>query len=493
MALKAKAARGVLWTLVEYGGGEGIAFLVFLVLARVISPGDFGLVSLALVFVSFIQLFLNQGFADAVIQRQEIEEDHYSTAFWTNIAIAAAFILVMVCCADRIAALFDQPELAPVLRWLSPLPLGTALVSIHQAVFKRHLDFANFAKRAIVGIGAGGIVGVSMALDGFGVWSLVGQQLTIAAVSVVVLWWACPWQPRLRFSPRCFREMAEFSANVMGSNLVAFIYKKADIALIGYFLGTHELGYYYLVQRLFLTMGLVTQSTIQAIVMPVLSRVQNDPARFREIFTRTVQLLNASWLPLILGAGLVASLLLPTVFGAKWQPSVPLLEIMALAGFVDPYTLYTGPALTAAGRPRSFLKLSLIQTLLALVAIPVATRFGLSGVAAAVVLVGAAMIPFHLAALRREAGIGPRRLLRGCAGGTAAAIVMAAAVLLLKATIAPALPPFAALALLVGGGALVYAAALVLLAPALTRQIIELVASALGRGRQPSEGRLEAA
>ncbi len=491
MALKAKAARGVLWTLVEYGGGEGIAFLVFLVLARVIAPADFGLVSLALVFIAFVQLFLNQGFADAIVQRAEIEPDHYSTAFWTNLAIAVAFVLLSVLGAGAAADFFRQPELASVLRWLSPLPIGTALISIHQAVFRRRLDFSNFAKRAIIGIGIGGVVGIVLALNGYGVWSLVGQQLTNAAASVVVIWWNCPWHPSFRFSRRCFREMAAFSAPVIGSNLVTFVYHKTDVSLIGYFLGTHQLGYYYLVQRLLITLGLVTQSTIQSIVMPVLSRVQQDRARFREIFTTTVQLLDAVWLPLAFGAGLVASLLLPTIFGAKWLPAVPLMEIMALCGFTDAFTLYSGPALIAAGRPDAFFRLSLVQPVLAIAIMVPATRFGLIGIAAAFILVGAAMIPIHMLVLRRNAAIHPGTIFARCAGANVAAIVMAATVLPVKAMLTPALPPFAALALSAATGALVYVTVLAIVAPALLRRILDLVASALGRGEARGEGALE--
>ncbi len=481
VTLKTRAARGVFWTLIEYGGGEGIAFLVFLILARVVEPADFGLISLSLVFVSFVQMFLVQGFADAVIQRETLEPDHCSTAFWTNLAIAGIFFVLTLALADPIATFFHEPSLAPVLCWLSPLPIGTALISIHQAIFKRRLDFANFAKRAVLGVGTGGLVGIAFALCGFGVWSLVAQQLANAAVSVVVIWWNCEWRPSLRFSPRCFRDMAEFSGSIMGNNLVTFVYRKTDVTLIGYFFDTHQLGYYYLVQRLLLTMGLLTQSTIQSIVMPVLSRVQNDPIRFRQIFARTVEFLNAIWLPLALGAGLVASLLLPVVFGAKWQPSVPLLEIYSLVGFTDAFTLYSAPALTAAGRPRAYLKLPLIQVVIGIALLLPATRFGLQGIVAADVAIAAAIIPFHLVVLRREAGTDAIALFKRCLPAIAAALVMALAVLALKTTLATTLPPVAALVLAVLAGAAVYALSLAILAPTFIRQVIDLLAATLGR------------
>lgn len=479
--LKAKAARGALWTLAEYGGGEGISFVVFLILARVVAPADFGVISLALVFVAFVQMFLVQGFADAVIQREHLEPDHCTTAFWTNVAISVVFFVGILVSAGWIAEIFHEPKLALVLRCLGVLPIGTALTSIHQAVFRRRLDFSTFAKRAVVGVGAGGIVGVALALNGFGVWSLVFQQLTNAAASVVVIWWGCDWRPSWRFSPRCFRDMAHFSASVMGSNLVTFVGKKADVSLIGYFFTTEQLGYYYLVQRLLLTMGLVTQSTIQSIVMPVLSRVQNDRPRFREIFTRTVEALNAVWLPLALGLGTVASLAVPTVFGEQWLPSVPLLQIMALCGFTDAYYVYSAPALAAAGRPQAYLKLSVLQAAIVILLVLPGTQFGLVGVVVAEVMVALAIIPFHFVVLKHEAGIEGLALLRRSAPSTAAGIVMAATVLLLKQPIAAALPPWGALIATVLLGVVVYAAGLMAFARCLVRQMIELLTMALGR------------
>jgi O-antigen/teichoic acid export membrane protein len=215
--------------------------------------------------------------------------------------------------------------------------------------------------------------------------------------------------------------------------------------------------------------------------MPVLSRVQNDQARFREIFARAVEFLNAIWLPLALGAGLVASLLLPVVFGTKWQPSVKLLEIYCLVGFTEAYTLYSAPALTAAGRPRAYLKLSVIQIVIGIALLLPATLFGLRGIVAADVLIAASLIPFHLVVLKREAGIEPIALLRRCLPAIGATLVMAVTVMALKGALAATLPPVMALVLVVLAGAAIYALALAILAPAFIRQILNLLATTLGR------------
>jgi O-antigen/teichoic acid export membrane protein len=482
LAIKAKAARGVLWSLVEYGGGEGISFLVFLVLARLVAPESFGVVALAGVFIMLVQVFLWQGFPDAIVQRQELRPEHIDTAFWTNMAIALAFLGITQASAGPLARLFDQPLLEGVLRWLSLVFLTTSLISTHQAVFKREFRFKAFAIRSLAGIGTGGVVGVAMAASGYGVWSLVGQQLGNGVASVVAIWLTSDWRPHMRFCRRALTEMAGFSAHVIGSNLVGFCYKRLDVFLLGLFLEAKHLGYYYLVQRLIITIGLVTLSTVQSIVMPVLSRKQDDPEKFREIFVFTVGVVQSLWLPSVVGLGLVAPFVIPAVFGPQWQPATPLLQVMCLVGFTHALTFFSGPALWAKGRADAHFRLSLVQILLTIaVFLPAAASGRLMLVAVAFFAVSVVIVPFHLHMLRRVAGIPAGDLLRAVLPACVAGAVM---VVVVEALV-PVLPPgwrasWNAVAL-AGVGAVVYLGCLAVLAPHLLRQVSDLVREALSR------------
>jgi PST family polysaccharide transporter len=484
--MKIKAVRGVLWSLVEYGGGEGLSFLVFLILARLVAPVDFGVVALAGVFVAFGQVLLTNGCGDALIQRTDLSPDHASTAFWSNLALAGVFVVLILLLAGPFAALFRQPLLADVLRGLSPVFVFTALTSVPQALLKRELQFASFALRALAGIAAGGAVGVAMALAGAGVWSLVGQQLANGFVSVLVIWGASDWRPRVRFSRRCFRDIATFGARVIAGRLLEFLYLKTDTLIVGLFVDARELGYYTLVQRLLVTCGLVTQSAVLPVMMPLLARLQNDTERFREAFLVAVRLTQAMWLPLAIGLGVVAEPMIPLLFGDRWAPSVPLLEIMSLIGFVQLFSYFTAPALTELGRPEVVVRLSLLQAALTLfILAPAAKLFGVEGAVIAFTAMFALMIPFHAAALRRETGIDLWRVIRQCRASLGAGAAMAMAVLLAKAEIAVAkLPGTATLAVLVVPGAAVYVIALAWLGGRRElRQIIDFAESALGRRR----------
>lgn len=486
MALKIKAARGVLWSLVEYGGGEAISLLVFLILARLVAPESFGIVALAGAFVAFVQAFLVQGFMDAVIQRRDLRAEHLDAAFWSNQAIALLFLALVQLVAGPAAEAFGKPELGAVLRWLSLVFLGTALVSIHQAVLKRELRFAAFAARAIVGISAGGVVGIAMAVAGYGVWSLVGQQLANAAASVLVLWSTSSWRPRLSFSRSAFDDMARFAASVIGSNLVGFLHRKGDIFLVGYFLDPKQLGYYYLVQRLVMTTGLVTLSTVQSISVPVLSRLQTDPTRFRHVYGTIVQTVYALHLPAMIALGGLGSALVPSFFGAQWRPAVPVLEIMCLVGFSQALTFFSGAALVAAARPQAFLRLSLVQVVLTAAVFLPAAQLGLHGVAAAFTAVTILIIPFHFGAVRRHTGVDPIGIAKRCLPIAAAGFAMIVAIEVAEARLFASWPPLLASAALAGIGGGVYFLALTLAAPGFVREGLRLLIAALDRREPPS-------
>jgi PST family polysaccharide transporter len=439
-------------------------------------------VALAGTFVAFVQMFLAQGFPDAVIQRRDLTPEHCSTAFWSNVAIACLFMLLVVLLADPAAALFHQPLLAPVLRALAPLFLTSALISIHAALFRRRLRFATLALRSLAGITAGGIAGIALAAMGAGPWALVGQQLVNGAVSVAVIWWRSDWHPSWRFSRRCFTEMAHFTASVIGSSLAGFFVRRLDTLLVGYFFDARQLGYYYLVQRLLTAVGLVTLAAVQSIVMPVLSRLQDQKDKFREAFVITLEAVQTVWTPLVIGVGLVAPLLFPLLFGPRWTPSVPLLQVLCLVGFTIAYSFFTGPVLYAVGRPIVYLRLVLVQIVLLAGLILIGVRFGLIGVAVAFIAATALVAPLHVVALHRHAGIPPWRLVAANQAAVPATIAMAGAVLVLQHVIGNALPDALILALSATVGAVVYAAVAALAAPRTVRRLLDLIASAVDLG-----------
>ncbi|MEN8161545.1 MAG: oligosaccharide flippase family protein, partial [Myxococcota bacterium] len=210
MALRKRAVRGATWSLVERWGAELLAIAVFIVLSRQLSVQAFGLIALAMVVIDFARRIVDGGFAEAVVQRGELDRAHLDTAFWTGLVIGGGMAAAVAGLATPIAAAFGEPELAPVLRWLSVAFVVRGLSSTQQAILVRSLRFNQLAIRTLVAELGAGVVAISLALHGWGIWSLVAKQLTAGILGVITLWTVAAWRPGFSFRWAIFRELAAF-------------------------------------------------------------------------------------------------------------------------------------------------------------------------------------------------------------------------------------------------------------------------------------------
>jgi O-antigen/teichoic acid export membrane protein len=471
--MREEAARSTFWSVMELAGGQGLSFIVFLILARILRPEDYGVVTLAYVVVTIPSVILVQGFADALVQRPEINDAHVSTALWCNLAIAAAFVAATFALADAAAKLAGEPMLAPVLRALSPHFLFTAAVSVPSAIYRRRMHFRTFAIRTVAGGVVGGALGIAMAVTGWGVWALVANQLCQGAVSVVVIWWGFAW-PGLRFSGRAFKDLYGFSAEVMLASFVGYAASQVDKLAIGLFLGAHALGSYYLAMRLFNMAGDLTHNRINEVSLPVLSRMQDDPGRFGSTYVSLVWMSTAAWFPLVAGLGLIGPLLVPTVFGPQWAEAAALTRVLAFMCFTCPLVHHTGRALLAVGRADVWRTLCLLQLIVSAVVYAAAARFGLLAVGAAFAALFLMAAPFHFVALRRFTGVRPWGVVRATLSVYAAGAIMVPVVLAALAA-APSIGIWAVPLCVCAGGA-AYLVALWALCPARVAEVVDVAA-----------------
>ncbi|PZD74135.1 Teichuronic acid biosynthesis protein TuaB [Acaryochloris thomasi RCC1774] len=393
MTLKQQAIRGALWTGIQNWAGQMGAFLVFFVLARLLEPADFGLVALANVFLAFMQIFLEQGFAQALIQREDLEPEHLDTAFWTNIAIGIALGLLSLLTADWIAAGFDEPRLTPILRCFSLIFLINALRGTQQAVLERQFAFKAIAMRSLLGIMIGGITGIGMALSGLGVWSLVGQQFMNELVGTLVIWKASDWRPRFRFSLRHFRQLFRFGSHVLGLNFLNFFNTKINDFLIGYFLGSVALGYYAISYRILQVMTQLLVRTTSGVSLPTFSRLKHDLNRFRNAFYTVTRLTSAIAFPFFLGTSVLAPELVTVLFGEKWLPAVPVIQLLSILGLVRSISFFKSSVFMALGEPAWAMKLKFLSVTLNLVGFAIAFRWGIIGVTFANMMRGLIVFP----------------------------------------------------------------------------------------------------
>jgi O-antigen/teichoic acid export membrane protein len=451
--LQRRVARGLTWTVIHTWGGQALSLVVFVILARLLTPADFGLVALAAVFVALAQLIVDQGLGDAIVQRREVTPSHVDTAFWVALATGAVLTVVAYLLAAPIGAAVSQPELVPVLQVLSVTFVLSALTSIPIALLTRQLAFRLLAIRAIVAIVVGGVVGIGMALAGAGVWALVGQQLASAAISVVLLWAVTDWRPGLRASRQEFGELFGFGIRVVGSDILGFISRNADNFLIGVFLGTIPLGIYAVGYRILDTSQRLLINVARKITFPAFSRLQHDPERMRRAYLRSTRAASVLIVPGYVGLALVAPELVLTLFGSQWREAGPVAAILFAGGPVLGLQAFSGSLLYAAGRPDVVLRFRVITTVANVAGFAAAVSFGIGAVALAFTLRGYLLLPLLLAWTRRATGVTAADHARAVRGTLLATAVMAAVLLLLKLAVGDRLVPAALLAteVVVGG------------------------------------------
>ncbi|HEY2824788.1 MAG TPA: oligosaccharide flippase family protein, partial [Gemmatimonadales bacterium] len=235
--LRDQATRGVVWASVRTWGVQLGSLVLFLVLARILGPKDFGLVALATVYLDLADRLIDQGFANAIVQREALDDEHLDSAFWISMASATVAVLATVFLAPLAAEVTGQPGLTPILRVLSITMFFTAMLSVQDGILRRRMAFRSLAMRGLASVTVGGLVGIGMALSGYGVWSLVGQQLAWEFTAIVVLWKATGWRPGFRVSRVRLKELWKVGAPITGSRLLEVAQRRASDFIIGSALG----------------------------------------------------------------------------------------------------------------------------------------------------------------------------------------------------------------------------------------------------------------
>jgi O-antigen/teichoic acid export membrane protein len=429
MNLKQKAINSTKWSAIENWTSEILSLLVFLLLARLLQPADFGLVALASVFVVVLTTLSHQGFAQAIIQRKNLEPEHLDSAFWINTSIGALLALGLFFTSPLLAVMFTQPELSAVLRFLSLTLIFNSLVGVHTGILTRDLQFKALALRRIFSFAVGGCVGIYMAYNNFGVWALVGQQLSSTFAGLLVLWFACPWRPGIKVKHRHCLELFTFGSNILGISLLGLVNKRLPNLLIGGFLGPVALGIYTIADKIFTVLNQLLVGTLTNIALPTFSKMQADIGRMRNAYYSAVQATSVISFPILAGVIVTAADLIPAVFGTQWAESVAVAQYLIVLGLLNTVSSFNGPMLIALGHPNVVLKLNVANTTLNIIAFIVGVNFGIQMVALASMLRGLIMFPVGLIILKINTQISFMVLSRNLLGPAFSASLMVLTVL----------------------------------------------------------------
>lgn len=488
MSLRRQAARGVFWTAAGNWGYQLSTLVVFSVLANLLTPQAFGLVALASVFVALMKLVEEQGLADALVQRANLEPEHLDTAFWISVGLSVVLALALTVGSSLIAGLVNEPDVAPILAWLSLSLVISGFSSVQRAILTRELRFASLTVRTLSSVIIGGIVGVGAALAGFGVWSLVAQLITLELVGVVALWTASDWRPSMRFSASHFRELFSFGSSVLGFKLLRFGERRIDNLMVGSLIGATALGFYVVAYRLLNLIINITTSVIGSVAFPVFSRIQSDPEQVKTAYYKAVRQTSVMSFPAFLGLMAVAPEATRLFFGNQWDASVPALQVLAIAGIAQSILFVNGVVLKSLGRPGWRLAIMAVSVLVLVVAFGIAVQWGIVAVAWALVVVTYGMAPVWLIATHRLVELSVRKYLAQIGPPLLASVVMAGVVFALKSAVA-VWPLTWRVPTLVATGVAAYVGTLWVVARPMARETLNLVRLSIPRRRSvPGEG-----
>jgi PST family polysaccharide transporter len=449
---------GVAWS----GGTRAVRVVLQLatsvVLARLLTPEEFGLIAMITVLTNFVGVFSEFGLAAALIQRSDLREGHRSSTFWLTLAVGVLLGAGVYAAAPWISAFYDEDRLVPLTHFIAVSFLVASLRVVQAALLNREMRFRAIGSIEIAATLVGGGVGIAMALAGYGVWSLVAQLLAIGVAEAVGFWVASGWRPRLQFDTAAVRELMPYSLNFMGFSVVNYWVRNADNLLIGRFVGSVGLGIYdraYRTMLLPLTHG---SGLMSRVMFPALSRIQTDRGAVKRLYVRAIRSISLVTFPLMIGLLVAADVFVATLFGPKWAEVVPVLRVLCLVGLLQSVSSTTGWLYQSQGKTDVLLRWGLFSGAVTVVAFGIGVHWGFMGVAVAYVIRTVLLTPLSFAIPGRFVGLRLGEVTSALAGTLACASAMGAAIALARTALPTGFPVQASLALQIVGGIACYAA-----------------------------------
>ena len=377
MSLKQKTVSGLLWSFVDTMAGQGISFIVGIILARLLSPREFGLIGMITVFIAVSQSFINSGFSSALIRKKNCTNTDFSTVFFFNLAAGILFFLILFFSAPAISTFFNEPKLSLILKILGIVLIIDSLTIIQQTILTKRINFKLQAKISIIASTGSGIVSIIMAFYGFGVWALVTQRIIRQVLNSLFLWLWNKWRPLFVFSKVSFRELFGFGSKLLISGLIDTIYTNIYYLIIGKFFSAQELGYYTRADGFKNLPSQNLNSIISRVTFPVLSELQDDISRLRNNYQKLIRSVMFITFILMMGMAAVAESMIYTLIGAKWEPAIIYLQMLCFVGMVYPLHALNLNMLQVQGRSDLFLKLEIIKKLIAIPTIIIGIFWGI--------------------------------------------------------------------------------------------------------------------
>lgn len=385
---KSKIFSGVLWKFGERITAQLISLLVSVVLARLLSPDDYGVVAMVMVFITIANVFVSNGFGNALIQKKDADNLDFSSVFYINIGIGIVIYIVLFLCAPYIAAFYEMPSVTLILRVLGIRIIVASINSVQQAYVSRNMLFKRFFWSTLFGTLISGVVGIVMAYNGYGVWALVAQYLVNTCTDTVVLWFTVKWRPELKCSWKRAKTLLAFGWKLLVSGLLDTGYAQLQSLIIGKRYTSSDLAYYNQGEKYPSFIVININVSITSVLFPAMAQYQDDREKLKQMTRRAIQVSSYIMWPMMIGFMVVSEPFVRLVLTDKWLPCLPYIRIFCLSYGLWPIHTANLQAINSLGRSDIFLKLEIIKKIVGLSIVLFAVNYGPLALAYSVIFAG---------------------------------------------------------------------------------------------------------
>lgn len=377
MSLRKKATIGFVWTFAQQFGNQLIGFLVSVVLARILLPEEFGLIGMIAVFIAVGNTLLHGGLTKSLVRGEGLDNEDYSTVFYFNLTVSILVYFIVYFFAPFIADFYDQSILIKILRIYCLTFIISAFSAVQLARLTKEMDFKTQTIIAIPAALIGGVVGITMAFYGYGVWSLVWSSIITATVNSVQLWIYSNWYPAFTFNVSKFKSHFNYGYKLTLSELLDRIFNNIFLIVIGRYFSAAQVGFYTRAQTMNQLPVTNISNALNKVTFPLFVSIQNDDVRLRRVYKQLMQMVVFVITPILILLAVLAEPTFRFLFTEKWLPAVPYFQILCITGILFPIHSYNLSILNVKGRSDLFLKLEVIKKVIIVVTIFITIRFGI--------------------------------------------------------------------------------------------------------------------
>jgi teichuronic acid exporter len=377
MSLRKQATSGLVWTFAQQFGNQAIGFVVSLILARLLLPEEFGLIGMISVVIAIGGSLLNAGLTQSLIRGKNLDQEDYSTVFYFNLIASILIYILAYLLAPFISDFYDQPVLTNIVRLYCLTFITSAFSAVQMARLTKRMEFKTLAFIGIPSNLLGGVVGVSMAYLGYGVWSLVWSYICTTLGRTIQLWIYSKWSPSLVFSRKKFKEHFSFGYKLTLSGLLNTFYNNIYLIVIGRFFSANQVGLYTRAETMKQLPVTNLSNALNKVTYPLFSTIQDDDVRLKKVYKQLMQMVVYIITPILVFMAVLAEPLFRFLFTEKWVPAVPYFQILCANGILYPIHAYNLNVLKVKGRSDLFLKLEVVKKIIITIAIVIALQFGI--------------------------------------------------------------------------------------------------------------------